>query len=69
MSWCKCSSCREEFKSVAGFDMHRVGSFYDNKRRCLKEKEMIKLGMIKKNGVWITAENPFSAWTSRKSAK
>ena len=70
MAWCQCAVCEKEFKSVYSFDTHRVGKYtIPDTRRCLTDKELKKLGMIEKDGVWITAEMPLRALVSKKLAK
>lgn len=54
---CLCSACGEIFKSVTGFDKHRVGQ--PAKRRCLTTQEMLQRGMTKDSGgKWITRKMP-----------
>ncbi len=51
---CECGACRERFKSVTGFDRHRVGP--GDARRCLSAEEMRAAGMSRnERGQWITA--------------
>lgn len=52
MAWCKCPSCGKEFKSVSGFDGHRVGKYIPDTRRCLTENELKSKGWYKDNRGW-----------------
>ncbi|MGA7807875.1 hypothetical protein, partial [Bradyrhizobium sp.] len=54
---CFCGTCGEYFNSTCAFDMHRVGSFRKNARRCLSVQEMTEIGMVRsKTDWWITKE-------------
>lgn len=41
----QCMGCKEYFNGLKAFEMHRVGSFDKNQRRCLSREEMIEKGM------------------------
>ena len=56
---CQCPTCKEYFKSEAGFDKHRVGSFENDTRRCMTREEMEKKKMMLSDGFWIVAKNSF----------
>lgn len=64
---CECTACGELFRSLAGFDKHRV---FDNPavedwdtRRCMTAEEMREAGMsLNSKGQWIT-----QAWDSRNT--
>ena len=52
-----CWACHETFTGTRAGDMHRVGSYSPNERRCLSAKEMRQRGLVprtKPNGlvVW-----------------
>ena len=52
-----CWACHETFSATRAGDMHRVGSYSPNHRRCLSAKEMTERGLVsrtKPNGlvVW-----------------
>ena len=51
---CHCSGCHEHFRSISGFDKHRIG------RRCLTVEEMLAKKMIhnQEKGFWITESRP-----------
>jgi hypothetical protein len=54
---CECGGCAERFKSVTGFDRHRVGP--GDARRCLTPAEMRGRGMTRNtHGQWITETRP-----------
>lgn len=57
MAKCECSECGKLFKSLFGFDAHRVGKYsIDPKsRRCLSDKELEKKGFIKRDNLWLGA--------------
>lgn len=55
----QCLGCKEEFNSLAAFDMHRVGKHHltdgPDRRRCLTADEMTAKGMVKNNRkLWVT---------------
>ena len=53
-----CAACRETFRSVAGFDRHRVGK-HGVDRRCRTVAEMLDKGMSRNAaGDWITGTRP-----------
>ena len=55
---CFCATCGLYFKSDAGFDKHRTGSFEKGTRRCRTTEEMLKVKMIEKDGWWSTGAMP-----------
>lgn len=63
-----CSACGNVFKSVSGFDMHRIGSFEPNLRRCLTPGEMLSKGMsVNSDGQWITkVDKDGQVWIGRR---
>ena len=53
---CECAGCGLVFKSVTGFDLHRVGP--GEARRCLTTDELAAAGLtVNERGQWVT-----SAW-------
>jgi len=52
---CECSVCGLQFRSVNGFDRHRVGTYRPNTRSCLSTAELGALGMHEVGGRWRTA--------------
>lgn len=64
---CQCPTCKEFFRSVSGFDRHRVGA-YGTGRRCLSPEEMEGRGMARDRlGVWARAQKPVSGWPWKPS--
>lgn len=55
---CHCSGCHEHFKSIAGFDKHRITEKGD--RRCLIIEEMFakKMTYNQEKKLWITKKMP-----------
>jgi len=54
----QCPTCFEVFNSTSGFDMHRIGKFMPNTRRCMTEPEMLAAGMaLNAKNRWITKVN------------
>jgi hypothetical protein len=52
-SRCGCSACRRVFAGEYAFDLHRVGRFEPDERRCLDRAEMSSVGLFRKTtGVW-----------------
>ncbi|MBA2391173.1 MAG: hypothetical protein H0V70_00325 [Ktedonobacteraceae bacterium] len=48
-----CSGCKRTFSSTSAFDLHRVGNFAHNQRRCLVSQEMSARGMMRnEKGQW-----------------
>jgi hypothetical protein len=59
MAWCECTVCGEEFKSLSGFDSHRIAKYnLPDKERCLTARQMKNRGFIKKDGVWRIGVDP-----------
>jgi hypothetical protein len=63
----QCPSCGKEFRTLAGFDKHRVGQFGTehrvNSRRCLTTSEMLAIGMSQgRYERWITKANNLQEW-------
>lgn len=59
MARCECTACGKFFKSLSGFDSHRVGAYsFEKTRRCLTPEELSKLGFIRKENIWQNGENP-----------
>lgn len=49
----RCSGCNRTFSSTSAFDLHRVGNFTRNERRCLTAREMSARGMARnERGHW-----------------
>lgn len=57
---CECSVCGLVFRSVNGFDRHRVGTYRPNTRRCLSTAELGALGMVEVRGRWQGIRKPGS---------
>lgn len=54
-NYCRCGACGEYFKSVSGFDMHRIDS------GCLTRAEMLARGMsVNERGYFVT-----QAWSEQ----
>jgi hypothetical protein len=48
-----CIGCRQTFSSTSAFDLHRIGNFTRNQRRCLTPHEMSTRGMMRNDkGQW-----------------
>jgi hypothetical protein len=47
-----CPACHETFNSQTAGDMHRVGHWDANDRRCLTPNAMTARGMVQREGVW-----------------
>lgn len=64
-----CSSCREDFSSIAAFDKHRIGKHeydfsakYPDGRRCMSVDEIAEAGMARdKYERWQLVESAESA--------
>ena len=50
----KCVKCGLNFRSVSGFDEHRVGDLknWGANRRCLSTEELTNIGMVDIDGAW-----------------
>lgn len=55
---CHCSKCHEHFKSIAGFDKHRLTE--KGNRRCLSIEEMFSKKMVfdEEKKFWVTGKMP-----------
>ena len=64
---CRCPTCGERFRSVAGFDMHRTGKHGVN-RRCRTVAEMEARGMSRNpTGFWLTeARGPLTVTSGKR---
>lgn len=50
---CECGACHQRFNSVSAFDLHRTGT-YGNDRHCREPGEMLAIGMSQNAlGFWI----------------
>jgi hypothetical protein len=67
-----CSGCKRTFSSTSAFDLHRIGSFTQQQRRCLVPQEMSARGMMRnEKGQWtLPPTEEVAPWysPSRKSA-
>lgn len=53
----QCTVCNAVFRTVKGFDRHRVGVPGD--RRCLTSSQMVETGFrLRPDGVWLTGASP-----------
>ncbi len=60
MARSECPICGEVFKSLTGFDKHRIAKYNIlDKERCLTAQQMKKKGFIKKDNVWQIGLNPY----------
>jgi hypothetical protein len=49
---CECPACGLLFRSVSGFDAHRVGPYAAPGRRCLTAGELLGIGYVLIRGKW-----------------
>ena len=56
----KCVKCGLNFRSVSGFDEHRVGDFknWGANRRCLGTEELTNIGMVEIDAAWRRPMSP-----------
>lgn len=69
LSECHCSGCCEHFKSVHGFDKHRVGN--REGRRCLTIEEMLDKKMVydEETRKWVSGKMPDRSFLPPPHAK
>ncbi|KKN27728.1 hypothetical protein LCGC14_0861520 [marine sediment metagenome] len=59
MARSECTVCGEVFKSLWGFDAHRIAKYnLPDKERCLSVRQMKKKGFIRKDNIWQRGVNP-----------